>query len=424
MGYQSPHFRFSFFAALIAVSAPCFANLNQLQFEQSMEAFCQPRVTGSFTSNFSQTGFSSKAATANDVAAECTSVQLGATDPNYTAQATPDEAPALYTSMVQLSSNQVSNINQQLSNQRASTRSANGLANATPELRAYYGGVASSELASASRFSLFLSATASDGEQSDTQYETGYEMDANHYTLGLDYRFNSNWLMGAAYGYSTTELHYNQGSDLSESTTNHFIVYGSWYRDNFAVDTSLGYAQGEFDTLRQMPDSEQAVGNTDNDMFYFSIAGSYDFSQGGWVYGPRASFDWLNGNIEGFAESGDSVWAAAFEKQKVESMILAMGGHVSYAASFNWGVLLPYARAELRNEFEDQRDLIVGSFVYDPNSQFSITADSPDTTWAQASLGLTAVFAHGLSAFIDYEQVISYSHTDLARISAGARFEF
>ena len=56
-------------------------------------------------------------------------------------------------------------------------------------------------------------------------------------------------------------------------------------------------------------------------------------------------------------------------------------------------------------------------------SSFTITADKPDSDWYQLSAGVSAQFAHGIAAFLDYEEVIEYDNTDLGIVTLGARWE-
>ncbi len=343
---------------------------------------------------------------------------LAAAISGLAADITPDELPALYTSLVQLSTDQIRNVSHHLRNQRSRQQSSD---DTTASLENYTGGNAG-DTVSFGRLSLFADASQVEGDQINTDYEVGYDLETDHYTLGLDYRITDNLVAGFAYGNSDTTLEYLGAQNQTDNTTDHYILYGSWYRDNFSVDAVLGMASGEFDTRRQILGST-ATGNTDSELTYFNLAGSYDFVAGGLSYGPHASIDLLEGEIDAFEESNGGGWEAAFASQDVKSQIFAMGGHLAYAASFGWGVLVPHARAEWRNELEDERDLIVGRFVQDPTSSFTITADDPDTDWYQLSAGVSAQFAHGIAAFLDYEEVIEYDNTDLSIVTLGARWE-
>ena len=340
------------------------------------------------------------------------------------AQITPDEQPALYTSLVQISRNQVNSIRNHLSGLRRQQAGGGSEVAIFPGVADYRGGNAGGELFRSQALGLFLSGARAGGDQDDTDYEVGYDLSDDHYTLGADWQLNDEWLVGAAWGHSESELEYNQFGDQTDNQSDHLIVYSSWYRRDFALDTTLGYARGEFDTRRHLPGASLARGTSDTRMLYLSLTGGYDFRSGGWTYGPLASLDYLDGDIDAFEESGDSPWTAAFAKQTVESLIYSAGGQVAYAKSFSWGVLVPYAKAIWRHEFEDDRDLIVGRFLFSPGDEFSIQADDPDTNWMEAQAGASAQFPHGIAAFIDYAAVLDYDDTRLATVSAGVRLAF
>lgn len=415
----------------LAVSCNGLANENQAVIADQMAALCeaadstnQPTFQLDSSSYATFNNFVASALTIEDAVDECSNYQELNDTVSYEAQVTPDEAPAQYTSLVQISSSQISNIKNHLSGKRQQQNSASETTAALhPELGNYYGKAAGNELFSSGRLSVFFSGATVDGNQDDTNYEVGYDLATDHYTLGVDLQINSEWLVGLAYGDTSTELEYSLFNDRTDNDTDHVLLYSSWYRKNFAVDTTLGYASGEFKTLRHLPDAD-ATGVADNKMAYLSISGSYDFNQGGWSYGPLSGIDYLKGEIDAFEEQGNSIWNAAFDSQDVKSMIFTMGAQTAFAQSFSWGVVVPHAKVLWRYELEDDRDLIVGRFAIDPASDFAITPDDPDTSWYEVSVGLSAVMPHGISAFINYEEVLSYDDTDLSTISAGARLEF
>lgn len=427
-------------AAIAAITLPVTtqaANLNTAQLQEDLITTCYDSGTGYGgygNETFEYNGITARAATFDPQSTLCSNfyneyvniLELNGNDPQALAAAvsdlaaaiTPDELPALYTSLVQLSTDQIRNVSHHLRNQRSRQQSDD---DATASLDQYMGGNAGDAL-SFGRFSLFADASKVDGDQINTDYEVGYDLETDHYTLGLDYRITDNLVAGFAYGNSDTTLEYLGAQNQTDNTTDHYILYGSWYRDNFSADAVLGIASGEFDTRRQILGST-ALGNTNSELTYFNVTGSYDFVAGGLSYGPHASIDLLEGEIDAFEESNGGGWEAAFASQDVTSQIFAMGGHLAYAASFGWGVLVPHARVEWRTELEDERDLIVGRFVQDPASSFTITADKPDSDWYQLSAGVSAQFAHGIAAFLDYEEVIEYDNTDLGIVTLGARWE-
>lgn len=393
---------------LTLICAACFwpvaahANQNQDNFEQEIDAVCQEVLQ-----NEDEVCFSRDESTSS----------------TNTEQITPDEQPALHTSLVQISNDQVSNIKNHVVSKRR-LASSQSTAAYLPGLSDYYGGAANSDLFTSNRFSVFLSGSSVDGNQNNTDFEVGYDLKTDHYTLGADLQINAQWLLGVAYGTTDTELKYsNDFQDYSDNDSDHYLLYSSWYRKNFAVDMTLGYSSGEFETRRQLPDAV-ASGQTENDMIYLSVTGAYDFSQGGMTYGPLAGLDYLNGDIDAFTEQGESIWNAEYNSQEIKSLVYTLGAQASYAHSFSWGVILPFGKAIWRYELEEDRDLIVGRFAINPSDDFTIIPDKPDTSWYEVSAGLSVVFAHGISAFISYEEILHYEDTDLSTVSAGARLEF
>lgn len=450
--------------SLPATAATTTASARQLL--QDMETACQPPVTGGEESGGSEdndpppvTEFpthgnndaaifraATKSVSVAPDSAFCSELNASLAQIDYTngndenarqaardafaASLTPDEMPALYTSLVQLSTNQIRNISRHLRGLHQKGQQADSIA-ARDEMRLYFGGNAGGGNAgdgNDGRFSLFVQGSQVDGSQNQTRNEVGYDLDTDHFTLGADYRISDSLVAGIAFGQSDTRLEYNAANNRTDNDTNHIILYSSWFKDNFAVDALLAHAKGEFDTRRNLqggsPGTTTALGNTDNQLTYLSLAGSYDFVQGALTWGSFASFDYLDGAIDAFAERDGGGWEVAFAKQDVKSQIYAMGVQGQYAASFGWGVLIPHARAEWRTELEDDRDFIVGRFVQDPTSSFTLTADKPDNNWYQLSAGLSAQFAHGFALFADYEEVLEYQDTDLRTFTAGARMEF
>ena len=395
---------------------------------------------GNFDAILEQAGFASgraaRSASANPGSLFCQNLntelanidELNGNDPaaleaaraNLAASLTPDEMPALYTSLVQLSANQIRNVSQHLRGRRSRQQVEEATVTAHNGMRSYYGGNAGDELSG--RFSLFVDGARVEGDQDQTTREVGYDLETDHLTVGVDYRISDALIAGFAYGNSDTSLRYSEAENHTDNKTDHYILYASWYRDNFAVDTLLAPASGEFDTHRNVLGST-ALGNTDNQLTYFSLAGSYDFVSGGVTWGSFASFDYLDGEIDAFQEQGNGGWEVAFAGQDVKSQIYAMGVHANKAISFGWGVLVPHVRGEWRTELEDEQDLIVGRFVQDPASSFTLASDDPDDNWFQASAGVSAQFAHGIAVFADYEEVLEYEETTLRSVTLGLRWE-
>ena len=356
----------------------------------------------------------------------------------------PEEVVAQYTIIKQLLTSQTSNIFKRINELRRGsegasiaglTYSSHGQQFSGEWLHAIadsVGGSAGADSAP-SKWGFFVNGSLTDGERDGTALERGYDNDANTLTLGADYRFSRNMVAGIAYGISESSLDFDGNKDGMDNDTNNVIVYGSWYKEAFNVDLLVGTSQGDIETKRVITyinttttgtDTATAKGDTDTQQTFFSIAGGYDFNNGALTFGPYASVDYITGEIDDYSEIGDSGLEVGFEEQDIDSQVFTMGGRVSYAVSTHWGVIVPYARAEWKKEFDDSRDIISGRFVdQSGSSTFSILADDFDDNWFHAAVGVSATFRHGISAYIDYDSIIAYDDTSLTTLSYGGRWK-
>mgnify|MGYP000277136766 FL=1 len=276
-------------------------------------------------------------------------------------------------------------------------------------------------------FGFFINGSISLGDKKSTSTERGYDIDGDNYTLGMDYRIDDRLVVGAAYGYSSSQVEFNSTGDDMDNQINNLFVYGSLYDDNYFFSTTVGYAFGEIDTSRRIIVGSldtKAKGSTDTNQFIMQLNGSYDINQGALSFGPYAKLDIIEGEIEGYQEYNGGGFEVAFDDQDISSQLLTLGGQAQYAMSYSWGVLLPSARFEIKNEFNDSQDAINGRFVFDTtNTSFSINADDIDNLWYVFGTGLSAVFPHGLSAYVDFETTEGLNNLDLYTYSYGGRWE-
>ena len=277
-------------------------------------------------------------------------------------------------------------------------------------------------------FGYFINGSITLGEKDSSATERGYDLDSDNYTLGMDYRFSDQLVVGAAYGYSSSSVDFSSTGDDMDNKVNNLFLYGSFYDNNFFFSSTLGYAFGELDTSRRIviPNTldTQAKGTTDTSQLILQLNGSYDMNRGALSFGPYAKLDIIDGKIDSYSETNGGGFEVDFDEQDISSQLLTLGGQAQYALSYSWGVLLPRARFELKKEFNDSQDAINARFVFDTtNTQFSITADEIDNLWYIFGTGLTAVFPHGISAYVDFETTTGLNRLDLYTYSFGGRWE-
>ncbi|RKZ43918.1 MAG: hypothetical protein DRQ58_12020 [Gammaproteobacteria bacterium] len=258
--------------------------------------------------------------------------------------------------------------------------------------------------------------------------------------LGIDYRFNDQFVLGGALGYMKTDTDLdNDGGDLD---SNGYIMtaYGTYYDEqNYYIDFSVTYGVNDFDQKRHMSYQFQNQGSAnqfakadyDSDMLTLFVAGGYNFNYGSWMLGPRLSLEYIDINIDDFTEKmsdpngSGAGWGTNIDDTDQQWLTLKLGGKISYAYSTSWGVLTPYSSIDWLHEFKGESQVINGSFVEDPaNTSFSLYTESPDKNYFQFTVGVSAVLPGGMIGYLNYDTILSNDLWSKDSINAGIRLEF
>jgi uncharacterized protein YhjY with autotransporter beta-barrel domain len=290
-------------------------------------------------------------------------------------------------------------------------------------------------ISAATRLGFFINGSLRRGSQDTTTYETPFDYKANSVTAGVDYRLTDRLVLGVAAGHSNGSTDYTDGSGRLDSRSNSASLYGTYYNESFYVDLIGTFAHISYDATRTtafsinpntpvVPTncigsdcSVDTTGSTGARQLAFSGNVGYSFNHGGFTWGPDIAIDYTRLNVNGFSENdpNQSGLGLVFGEDTGESLLAKAGGHLSYAIKTSFAVILPEARAHYVHEFKnDQRSLSV-HFSADPDaeapggpvSNFLVFTDPPDRSYYDWAAGVSAQFAFGISAFVDYNAITS-----------------
>ena len=150
----------------------------------------------------------------------------------------------------------------------------------------------------------------------------------------------------------------------------------------------------------------------------------YAFSRGPLTVTPFGRLEYIHLDIDSYNETGAGGLNLTIRSQDIDSLQSALGAQISYAISTPVAVLVPQVRGEWRHEFEDDSRSVTARYTSDPfNTFFTIPTDDPDRDFFAVGVGLSAVFARGIGAFVRYETILGlrdFSHHD---VRVGVRFE-
>ncbi|MEN8207335.1 MAG: autotransporter outer membrane beta-barrel domain-containing protein [Pseudomonadota bacterium] len=294
------------------------------------------------------------------------------------------------------------------------------------------------------KLGFFITGNYSTGDRDRTDRTDEFDFDTYGLTLGLDYRFMENFVLGAAVSYNDV------GSDFTNRPTVAGggvdadgwggFVYGTYYQDRFYIDGLAGYARSDYDINRKIfiPNNNPAVNggndlvatakaNPDSNDFTLSAGGGYYFGQDALSYGPYARLTYLNIDVDDYREKGAEAIGLNLDVdgQDWKSFTSVLGGQISFASSHSFGVLVPQGRLAWVHEFENDARDMVATYVDDPfNNELIARTDSPDRDYFELGLGVSAVFKNGVQAFFNYDTVLGLDDLTVHYFSLGGRWEF
>ncbi|UHD16101.1 autotransporter outer membrane beta-barrel domain-containing protein [Thiocapsa bogorovii] len=310
------------------------------------------------------------------------------------------------------------------------------------------GGAAGGDLTTG-RLGSFLNARYITGNADSTEYQPGYDFDGWSILGGADYRFDDNLIGGVAVRYADGKSDYDSNRGDLEGDSWGLSLYGSYSMDNgLFFDGLIGYAQsdytmkrrinyttGEFEaggtTVDAASASQVATSDPNADVWNVNVGAGYTFYRDAWSVTPSLRLNYLQNAVDGYSETmsdplgvGGSM-ALAIDSQTFESFTSDLGVQVSRAISSGSGVWIPQLRIGWVHEFENGQEQVGARFVNDINNQpLFVLTQTPDRDYADLSVGISAQFAGGRSAFVSYNTLLGYEDVTYNAINAGVRLEF
>lgn len=288
------------------------------------------------------------------------------------------------------------------------------------------GGAAADKPDSFTRWGAFVNGNVEIGRQSTTDAQSGFKTTTKVVTVGADYRFPSNHVLGAAIAFPKADTDLDNGNGNQTAKGYGFSVFGSYVPiKNAYIDGILNVGHNKYDSQRTQMLGGFATSHTNGNQLGLAVSAGYEFNRGALALTPFARLEYIDAKVNGFEESGNSKEALSISEQRIKATTLTVGGQASYALSTSWGVLMPNARIELQHvadrNIKDVTALIPGDPTVLPGT---IPILGEDRTFGTYALGLSAVFPRGVSAFFNYEQLFGKDNFSDRHYTLGVRIEF
>jgi outer membrane autotransporter protein len=257
-------------------------------------------------------------------------------------------------------------------------------------------------------FGVWASGMIRSGNQDGRNGDANVDFETDGVSVGADYRFNEAFAFGGGLGYGRDESEIGDNGSRSESDAFTLALYASYSPgERWFVDALLGYQSLGFD-LRRYATANSSVfdGSRDGTQWFGSVSTGADIQRGPWQFTPYARLDVAQATLDGYAESGDPLYALAYDALDVETTTGNVGLRIDYRREVSWGMFSPQFRVEYQHDFKGNgaqtlryADLPTGPFYRAELSDF-------DRSRLMLGLGLLFSLDNDWSFKLDYRGLI------------------
>lgn len=297
------------------------------------------------------------------------------------------------------------------------------------EIDNQFGGGSAGEDGIASPWGFFINGNLSFGEGIGANDRPQYEQDGFNITSGTDYRVNDDLVVGAAFGYSQSNIDFsfNRGTQNSDSLT--FSFFGNYYPTaSIYIDWLAMLVQADLDINRRInvaTFSQSVESETTSAQTVFATSLGWDFSARAWQGSLYARAEYSDLTIDAYSEGSGSAFQLEIGEQATESLDYAVGGRLAYVFSLRSGVFIPTLEVESVTQ-SDEELAIETRFAQVSTAQqgLQLNGAEADTQYVNAALSFSLVFSNGRSGFFRYESLLSNDDYQADSYTLGFRVEF
>jgi outer membrane lipase/esterase len=218
-------------------------------------------------------------------------------------------------------------------------------------------------------------------------------------TVGLDYKWASGYLLGAAITMGTQTPGFELGGSFRQKEIAG-SVYGSVVKGPTWASVIGTYGALRYDVNRIVPigiTMQGSNGTTNGSNVSLAAQAGYDFVNGTWTHGPVAGLTWQQVKVGGFTETGGFT-ALSFGDQTRDSVISALG----YKATYDLGQFRPFVQAVWNHELGPIDRTVRAALTTIDAPSYEMAAVKLGRDWATATVGTTLKLSDaftGLASF-------------------------
>ena len=173
-------------------------------------------------------------------------------------------------------------------------------------------------------------------------------------TLGFDGRVADKLKAGVALGFGADHSAIGTDGTKVDASTFNAMVYADYrIMPHSFIDLTAGYGGLRYNLARWSTDGDVMLnGVRDGANAFGSIAFTQEIKWEGLKFSPYGRVDIIRTMLDGYTETGSSIWALNYNTLDETTVSGVLGARVAYKIPTAWGLLTPMARLEYRHAFE------------------------------------------------------------------------
>ncbi len=203
-------------------------------------------------------------------------------------------------------------------------------------------------------FSIWAGGSIRSGNQDAQGGAASYDFETDGLSFGFDKRLSNDWVIGTGVGYGRDESRVGNNGTRNEGEAYTFALYSSYHPDQtWFVDGLVGYQWLDYQLRRYVTANGNTVfGQRDASQWFASLTVGGDFHNASWNWSPYARWNLARANLDAYTESGDPIYALAYDELTVRTNTLSLGFRTSYENEVSWGSFAPQFRLEYQHDFQ------------------------------------------------------------------------
>lgn len=272
----------------------------------------------------------------------------------------------------------------------------------------------------------FVSGSYGWGSRDDRSNAVGFDYTTKNVYGGLDYRITPNLIVGALFGYGTTDGSLNRSNGAADFDSYQGALYATYFTGGFYATLGATYVGNDWDKIQRntFVAGAQTQASTKGQTGGVKIETGYAFNVGGFNVGPVGELRWANIGIDGYSESGAPGLNQQVGEQNFQTLKTSFGGQVSFQTELAGVALTPHLRVTYDHEFKDSNRIINTGLVSESQLTVSTVLDDPSRDSVRLGGGVNVALANSLTAQFDFNATAARGDGDDYQALAKLRFTF